>query len=122
MVEVMSEAVASELQGLDVLVLDFPAGPPDLGQVATVSSSNRVVGDPGIFLEDLPGLVDHRQLKLIQVERIVRILERKGVHEAVGIGLPNDLPLPFGFFDHQDSELAQREKFSTHSYLVGWVE
>ncbi len=89
-----------------MLVLDLPAGSPDLGQGLHRLLRDRMIGDSGILVENLSGLVGHRQLKPVQGERIVRVSERKILHEAVGECLPNDLLLSPGFFDHPGPELA----------------
>ena len=45
--EVMLETIAPDLQGLDMLVLDFPSGPAGLGERDERVFGDRMICDPG---------------------------------------------------------------------------
>ena len=97
--EIMLETIAPDLQGLDMFVLDFPSGPAGLGERDERAWGDRMIGDPGVVVEDLAGVfIGHGEFKPVCQEGIVRIAERKIGHKAEGPAFPDDLgdPLALG--------------------------
>ena len=80
-------------------VFDFPSCPAGLGESDERLFGDRMIGDPGIVIEDLArGLIGHGEFEPVRQQGVVRIAEREIGHEAEGPALPDDLgdPLAFG--------------------------
>ena len=104
--EIMLETIAPDLQGLDMLVFDFPSCAAGLGERDERAFGDRMIGDPGIVIEDLARfLVGDDKFEPVRQQGLVRVAEREIGHEPEGPALPDDLGdplalgLPLAFFE-----------------------
>ena len=119
MSEVVFEAVAPELQRLDVLVFDLPSGPTGLGERDERVFRERMIGDPGVVIEDLARLaVDDGKFEPVRKKGVVRVAKGKIGHEAEGPVFPDDLGDPFAL----GLSLALPEEDAVGSDLSGTGE
>ena len=99
MPEVVFETVSPDLESLDVLVLDLPPGPARPGQRDERVFGERMIGDPGVVVENLAGVrIGDGEFEPVCEESVVRIAEGEIGHKPEGPAFPDDLgdPLALG--------------------------
>ena len=97
--KIMLEVVAPELEGLDVLIFDFPSCPSGEGQGDERVGGDRMVCDPRVVIETLSRLdIGNREFKPVHRHGILGIPKGSGVKKAEGPTFPDDLgdPLALG--------------------------
>ena len=81
------EVVALGLQGVVVLVLDFPAAAPGLDDLGDVAAVQRQAGGEGVAVQHLAVFVRGGEFAPIHLQRVVGIAQRDRAGVAVGVGL-----------------------------------
>ena len=97
--KIMLEVVAPELEGLDVLIFDFPSCPSGEGQGDERVGGDRMVCDPRVVIETLSRLdIGNREFKPVHRHGIIGIPKGNAFKKAEGPTFPDDLgdPLALG--------------------------
>ena len=91
--EVVFQVIALGLKHVVVFVLDLPARAPGTHQAGRVVRRDRPVGDPGVAINRLVGVVRHRHVAPVDRQRLVAVGQRRAGDEIIeteGLHAPFD--------------------------------